>query len=114
MVAALNIAKRNAELLRIALCAIRLKRKWKENASNVCNKRTKAANRVRDRKYALKVMAEMTDFEFQRMFRVSRDGFAKLLNIVRPDIAGCDFRAIASSGSAIRLPFDFCRRTFCT
>ena len=69
MVAALNIAKRNAELLRIALCAIRLKRKWKENALNVYNKRTKAANRVRDRIYALNVMAEMTNFEFQRMFR---------------------------------------------
>jgi hypothetical protein len=46
-------------------------------------------------------MADMTDFEFQRMFRLSRAAFAKLLEKIRPDIKRCDFRGIASSGSAI-------------
>lgn len=101
MVAAINRALKNAQMLRIALIAFRRSRDWKQQSSNVCSKKTKARNRIRNRQYALETMRDMTDFEFERMFRVSRSGFAKLLGIIRPDIGRCEFRAIASSGSAI-------------
>lgn len=101
MVAAIDRALKNAALVRIALSAIRKSRDWKQQHSNVCSKKTKARNRIRNRQYALETMRDMTDFEFERMFRVTRSGFAKLLGIIRPDIERCEFRAIASSGSAI-------------
>ena len=101
MVAALNIAQKNAQLMKIALNVLRKKREWKQQYANVCNKRTKAKNRIRDRQYALRTMQEMTDFEFERMFRVTRSGFSKLLQIIKPDMERSELRAIASSGSAI-------------
>ena len=85
----MNVASRNAELMRIAIRVIKSRRVWKEHNSGPCNRRTKAKNRIRDRQYALTVMADMTDFEFQRMFRLSRAGFAKLLEKIRPDIRQC-------------------------
>jgi hypothetical protein len=63
--------------------------------------RAKAGNRARDRMYGLKVMAELSEREFQRMFRLNRSSFAKLLVLIGPKLERNVKQAIRSSKSAI-------------
>ncbi len=67
----------------------------------VKSSRTKAKNRKRDRMYGLKVMEELSQREFQRMFRLSRTAFAKLVELVTPLLSKNEAQAKKSSGSCI-------------
>ncbi len=46
-------------------------------------------------------MAKFSEFEFSRMFRMTRAGFEKLLGLVSPAISVCKSKAVNSSGSSI-------------
>jgi hypothetical protein len=61
----------------------------------------KKGNRRRDRSYGLKIMNEMKDSEFKRMFRMSRRAFQNLLNKVSPELSVDEKQAIRGSGFPI-------------
>lgn len=61
----------------------------------------KSANRRFDRAYGLRKLAEMTDFEFTRYFRMNRQTFGKLVDLVRPHLSANELQARRSSGSPI-------------
>ena len=63
--------------------------------------RKKKGNRRRDRSYGLKIMNEMKDSEFKRMFRMSRRAFQNLLDKVSPELSVDENQAIRGSGSPI-------------
>ena len=100
MVAAHNKILINITLVRIAIKANRL-RVRRQQQNQACSKRTKAKNRIRDREYGLKVMSEYSNDEFERMFRLSRVGFEKLLREISTDLVHNEQQAINSSGSPI-------------
>ena len=66
----------------------------------------KAANRCRNREYALKEMEEMSDGHFKRMFRMSRHAFGVLLERLcdfSGDDATDELQACRSSGSLMSM-----------
>jgi hypothetical protein len=64
------------------------------------NVRVRSGNRRRDRGFAIAAMGELTDFEFTRMFRLSRPAFFELLDRL-PQLQKDDRMAIVSSGSGV-------------
>ena len=60
----------------------------------------KAGNKKRDRSYGLRVMSDLSEGEFQRMFRLSRAAFSKLVELVNPFLCRNELQAKRSSGSA--------------
>ena len=78
------------------------KRKWCQLNHQHGTKRTKARNRIYDRVYGLHVMAQYSDMEFQRMFRLDRTGFASLLIQIKPCcVVKNTTKSANSSGSSI-------------
>ena len=77
--------------------------RWRQfNLQPRANKRAKARNRIYDRSHGLRVMSEYTDREFERAFRMSRDGFVLLLNKIRPYLRPVnDTKGKNSSGSSL-------------
>ena len=73
----------------------------KLNKKAIKPRKLRARNTIRDRSYGLKVMADATDAEFQRMFRLSRKSFGKLHDLVAPYLEKDKFQATRSSGSPI-------------
>lgn len=68
----------------------------------IANFRTKAGNRYRDRKYGLQQMANLSDAEFVKVFRLTRPAFAKLHKMLKPLLSvKMPFRGISSSGSTV-------------
>lgn len=64
--------------------------------------RTRSRNRKYNRDHGLRFMAQLKDDEFHRMFRISRDGFYKLLLKIRPFLQKKNPKqATNSSGSPI-------------
>ncbi len=74
-----------------------------ENMRNRSNgKKTRKGNRIRNRGYELEEMAYLNDFEFKRVFRMSRIVFNKLLRLVENEFTNeTECYAEYSSGSPI-------------
>ena len=72
----------------------------------VTNTVSRAANLHRDRAAAMKRLADYTEAEFRRRYRMSRERFDNLVRIIRPFVepmtAVAIARAIASSGSVVK------------
>ena len=105
------VAWRNSvqEQHRLIVAAIQLwkhrcevRERWSQPAS-LHSRKAKARNIQRDRAYGLRVMAEMTDYNFQRMFRMSRIAFGKLLRKLSPHLTKSAVMAINSSGQPISI-----------
>ena len=73
----------------------------RQTESVLVNRRIRARNRIRNRQFGLETMTNMTDFEFSRMFRLSRSSFQVLLTKIRSNIERNEQKAINSSGSGI-------------
>ena len=82
MVAALNaiVASHMRVLREIAEWKVRNDRRRRSHQPALqYSKRAKARNTLRNRDYRLESMANMSDINFQRMFRLSREAFGILL-----------------------------------
>jgi hypothetical protein len=82
---------------------MKLKRLCKMKPIRVRSKRARAANRKRNRLFGILTMNEMTDFEFQRHFRMHRVAFDKLLELMQPHLQVSEEMARRSSGSALSM-----------
>ena len=91
-------------LMHRKLKQLKEKAKFREShAQPFQTKMTKARNRIRDRSRGLAIMNELSHWEFERMFRMSREGFKRLLNKVSLHLFFNPQQAINSSGSAISI-----------
>jgi hypothetical protein len=64
-------------------------------------KRARCANARRDRQYGLEFTANQSNYDFERMFRISGNTFQKLVNLVERLIKGDQQKAVNCSGSYI-------------
>ena len=91
-------------LMQRKLKQLKEKVKFREShAQPFQTKITKARNRIRDRSRGLAIMNELSHWEFERMFRMSREGFKRLLDKVSLHLFFNPQKAINSSGSAISI-----------
>ena len=65
------------------------------------SKRQRCSNDHKNRDYGLQYMSNLSDFDFERMFRLSRKSFQKLVGMVGPFISRDVKKAKNSSGSGI-------------
>ena len=57
--------------------------KWKmSHLQPFASKRIRARNRIRDRERGLTIMSELSHWEFERMFRMDRDAFKRLVDLL--------------------------------
>lgn len=77
---------------------------WKmSHAQPFLSRRIRARNRIRDRARGLQIIAELSDWEFQKMFRMDRAAFKRLVNLLAIDLLFNASQAKRSSGSAISI-----------
>jgi hypothetical protein len=75
---------------------------WEQEALENAHAKVKPANRHRNRGYALNEVSLLSNCDFAKMFRMSRNGFENLLTEISPFMHDTDeLKAIASSGSLI-------------
>lgn len=89
------------DMLQNVVSGIEICEEFRKRKRKIKITKTKVGNRRYNREYGLRKMREMTDFEFARMFRMNRETFGKLVEIVRPHLQVDEAQARRSSGSPI-------------
>ena len=101
-----DFSKRRKSLLSTLLFIVKFRRQaqrisQRNGRYTSARRAARAANRHADREFGLRQMTEMSDYEFQRHFRMTRRGFNELLGLVAIDITVNEDMASRSSGSSV-------------
>jgi hypothetical protein len=100
MVAAVNFLR-----LKIGkfIKAMRAKKAYQAKLSRFPTKKVRAANAILNRKFGLDMMASLSEYDFKRMFRMSRQDFGDLARKIALKLSFSVAQAERSSGSAITI-----------